>query len=45
MLSRQSGDGMDAEEGYYGVWIIDNPGGEGFAYFQGSDPGVSFISE
>lgn len=47
MLSKQSGDGMDAEEGYYGygVWIIDNPGGEDFAYFQGSDPGVSFISE
>lgn len=47
MLSKQSGDGMDAEEGYYGygVWIIDNPRGEDFAYFQGSDPGVSFISE
>ncbi len=47
MLSKQSGDGMDAEEGYYGygVWIIDNPEGEDFAYFQGSDPGVSFISE
>lgn len=47
MLSKQSGDGMDAEEGYYGygVWIIDNPKGEDFAYFQGSDPGVSFISE
>lgn len=47
MLSKQSGDGMDAEEGYYGygVWIIDNPGVEDFAYFQGSDPGVSFISE
>lgn len=27
MLSKQSGDGIDAEEGYYGygVWIIDNP--------------------
>ena len=47
MLSKQSGDGMDAEEGYYGygVWIIDNPRGEDFAYFQGADPGVSFISE
>ena len=47
MLSKQSGDGMDAEEGYYGygVWIIDNPRGEDFAYFQGRDPGVSFISE
>ena len=47
MLSKQSGDGMDAEEGYYGygVWIIDNPRGEDFAYFQGADPCVSFISE
>lgn len=47
MLSKQSGDGMDAEEGYYGygVWIIDNPKGEDFAYFQGCDPGVGFISE
>ena len=47
MLSRQSGDGVDAEEGYYGygVWIIDNPNGEDLAYFQGCDPGVSFISE
>ncbi len=47
MLSKQSGDGIDAEEGYYGygVWIIDNPAGEDFAYFQGCDLGVSFISE
>lgn len=47
MLSKQSGDGIDIEEGYYGygVWIIDNPEGEDFAYFQGCDPGVSFISE
>lgn len=47
MLSRQSGDGMDAEEGYYGygVWLIDNPYGKDYAYFQGCDPGVSFISE
>lgn len=47
MLSKQSGDGADAEEGYYGygMWIIDNPGGKDFAYFQGCDPGVSFISE
>lgn len=47
MLSKQSGDGVDAEEGYYGygVWIIDNPNGWDFAYFQGCDPGVSFISE
>lgn len=47
MLSRQSGDGMDAEEGYYGygVWLIDNPNGKDYSYFQGCDPGVSFISE
>lgn len=47
MLSKQSGDGDDAEEGYYGygVWIIDNPEGTDYAYFQGFDPGVSFISE
>lgn len=47
MLSKQSGDGRDAEEGYYGygVWIIDNPHGRDLAYFQGCDPGVSFISE
>ena len=47
MLSKQSGDGSDAEEGYYGygMWIIDNPNGRDLAYFQGCDPGVSFISE
>ncbi|MDE6031229.1 MAG: beta-lactamase family protein [Oscillospiraceae bacterium] len=47
MLSKQSGDGIDAEEGYYGygMWIIDNPNGIDFPYFQGCDPGVSFISE
>lgn len=47
MLKKQSGDGSDKEEGYYGygVWIIDNPDGSDFAYFQGCDPGVSFISE
>lgn len=47
MLKKQSGDGMDAEEGYYGygVWIIDHPDGKDFAYFQGCDPGVSFLSE
>lgn len=47
MLRKQSGDGIDAEEGYYGygMWIIDNPNGTDFAYFQGFDPGVSFISE
>ncbi len=47
MFSKQSGDGTDAEEGYYGygVWIIDNPNGKDYVYFQGCDPGVSFISE
>ncbi len=47
MLSKQSGDGSDPEEGYYGygMWIIDNPDGKDYAYFQGFDPGVSFISE
>lgn len=47
MLHKQSGDGRDFEEGYYGygVWIIDNPDGKDYAYFQGCDPGVSFISE
>lgn len=47
MLSKQSGDCVDAEEGYYGygVWIIDNLNGKDLAYFQGCDPGVSFISE
>lgn len=47
MFSKQSGDGSDAEEGYYGygVWLIDNPYGQDFIYFQGCDPGVSFISE
>lgn len=47
MLRKQSGDGTDAEEGYYGygMWIIDNPNGRDIAYFQGCDPGVSFISE
>ncbi len=47
MFHKQSGDGMDAEEGYYGygVWIIDNLTGEDFVYFQGCDPGVSFLSE
>lgn len=47
MLNKQSGDGMDAYEGYYGygMWIIDNTQGRDFAYFQGRDPGVSFFSE
>jgi hypothetical protein len=47
MISKQSGDGQDAEEGWYGygLWIIDNPDGADIAYFQGCDPGVSFIAE
>ena len=47
MLSRQSGDGADPEEGWYGygVWLVPHPGGRDYAYFQGCDPGVSFISE
>lgn len=47
MFAKQSGDGTDIEEGYYGygVWIIDNPCGRDLIYFQGCDPGVSFISE
>ncbi len=47
MLQKQSGTGEDAEEGWYGygVWLIDHPEGRDFAYFQGCDPGVSFISE
>lgn len=47
MIRKQSGDGVDAEEGYYGygVWIIDYPKGRDLPYFQGCDPGVSFISE
>lgn len=34
MLSKQSGDGDDAEEGYYGygMWIINNPGGQAVAF-------------
>ncbi len=47
MFSRQSGDGTDPEEGYYGygVWIIDNPEGQDYVYMQGIDDGVSAISE
>ncbi|MDE7418023.1 MAG: beta-lactamase family protein [Lachnospiraceae bacterium] len=47
MLSKQSGDGGNTNESHYGygLWIIDNPAGKDFAYFQGCDPGVSFISE
>lgn len=47
MLSKQSGDGADPEEGYYGygVWIIDNPSGKDYVYMQGCDPGVGAIAE
>lgn len=47
MFTKQSGDGLDEEEGYYGygVWIIENENGMDIPYFQGCDPGVSFISE
>ena len=47
MFSRQSGDGKDPEEGYYGfgVWIIVNPKGLDYVYMQGCDEGVSAISE
>ena len=47
MFSKQSGDGKDPEEGYYGfgVWIIDNPNGQDYVYMQGIDDGVSAISE
>lgn len=47
MISKQSGTGEDPEEGWYGygVWIIDNPAGKDYAYFQGCDPGAGFLSE
>ena len=47
MLRKHSGEGDDPEEGYYGlgVWIIDGNGKKDIPYFQGCDPGVSFISE
>ena len=47
MRTKQSGDGADPEEGWYGfgLWLIDRPGEKDSAYFQGCDPGVSFISE
>lgn len=47
MTSKQSGDGEDPEESFYGygVWIIDRSGRKDIPYFQGCDPGVSFISE
>lgn len=47
MFARQSGDGQDAEEGWYGygVWLIENPKGRDYVYVQGCDPGVGFLSE
>lgn len=47
MISKQSGDGSDPEEGWYGcgMWIIDNPGGRDIAYMQGADDGASFLAE
>ena len=47
MLSKQSGDGSDPEEGYYGygVWIIENPDGKDYVYMQGCDDGVSAMAE
>ena len=46
MLQKQSGDGSDPKESCYGYgfWILDGFGSD-IPYFQGSDPGVSFISE
>ncbi len=47
MLKKHSGEGDDPEEGYYGygVWIIDGGKKQDIPYFQGCDPGVSFMSE
>lgn len=47
MFDRQSGDGGSQEEGYYGfgVWLFTGSEGRDHPYFQGCDPGVSFISE
>ncbi len=47
MLKKHSGEGDDPEEGYYGygVWIIDGGNKQDIPYFQGCDPGVSFLSE
>ena len=28
----------------FGVWIIDNPEGNDYAYMQGCDPGVSAVA-
>lgn len=50
MLRIQSSDeecqSGDEESNYgYGVWIIENDNRKDITYFQGCDPGVSFISE
>jgi CubicO group peptidase (beta-lactamase class C family) len=47
MLCRQSRYGADSKTGPYGygVWIEDAGADLQIPYFQGSDPGVSFISE
>ena len=44
MFTKQSGSANDGFYGY-GIWIIDNPKENDFVFFQGCDPGVSFISE
>ena len=44
MFTKQSGSSGDGFYGY-GIWIIDNPKENDFVFFQGCDPGVSFISE
>ncbi len=47
MLSKQNDNITDNKNDYYGygVWIKENPNSQDFPYFQGCDPGVSFISE
>ena len=54
MTTKRQSKRNSTTEGYYGygLWIIDNSAEKGqsavakdFAYFQGCDPGVSFISE
>ncbi|MEE1251431.1 MAG: serine hydrolase domain-containing protein [Lachnospiraceae bacterium] len=44
MFHKKSGNAKDGFYGY-GVWLVDNPKGEDMVYFEGCDPGVSFISE
>lgn len=44
MFTKQSGSSDDGFYGY-GIWIIDNHNENDFVFFQGCDPGVSFISE